>query len=522
MVNGATMIQNHSLLKRELFSWLYNVLIAHSYDYVVCVERKATAVIRMYLDFDNQCDFESDKALEWNRVLSSDALAYLPDNHLAGKRVLIFNEMIHHGRSTLETLKRIKENSESVAKVEAAAFACSIDFPSENWENDWGNQGGTPNAPHHVRHPKVSEREYEIRWRQVVEMLRTSGALLLDTEHIETSFKLRMPIRAFVEALCDVGLPVEYESGDISWPIGVTVRDPFVADLERLQLYLPDGIDIEERPKKIRLVRREHDEFAFIAIWYPPLPIDKVEDYINSNSVPDYIRPVMDHCKAERRPELLFHLIGLVCSMELLRSVWAALGPLVRKKLVIPIFSKGSIKPGEQLGHLRALYPFLNFNRLESEILAALSMSKDISAIKKAQIKRRSMSSWKKDLCSEFIDARTIIEGARRILIELVKKKLPVAIEEEWLDEEEDVAPEVEFTWNEFWQEGMDLSIRKTIRSIVMDYAIDNAILKTKHLVTKREGREYLVRSYAVDNEFALEGLIRLAYGGESLRSGQL
>jgi hypothetical protein len=504
---------NSDFFASELFTWLSRILRTNEFDYVVCVERKATAVLRMYLDYPYQHETE----LQWDRVLSSDALAYLPLDYLNGKKLLIFNETVHLGSSTIKTVQKIFENSPGVKQIAAAAFACYHGFSSEHWRKSLASLREGLDIPQYFAYDNVSGITYEILWRRIVEMLRRAGALLLDTEHIETSFKLQLPIRKLIEALCDIGIPVEYESDDIEYQTGITIENPVIENVERIRSLLPRDTDLSTRePRKLRLVRRGPSEYAFISIWYPALPLDTVEEYISSSVAPDYIRPAIAKCPQQNRVELIFHLASLVSGTELLRSLWAGLAPLTKKGGVIPDILTGSLKPGTQLGHLRAMYPLLEFDTLESEIRGVVSASRNLDAAKVLQKARETQKS-RKGYHPEFVDAKTRLEMSREILVNTLKKSIHFGIEEEWLDEDDKPPEEYPFTWDDFWQSGERSGIEENVRSVAMDCAIDSAILKTTHREVERNGRKFLVRGYLPDSEFARQQLILLVHGGESL-----
>lgn len=501
-------------LKKELFSWLGNTLKSNTFDFVVCVERKATAVIRMYLDFYDV----SEKILSWDNILSSDALKYLPPGYLDGKNVLIFNEMIHEGSSTLMTLRNVLRNSNNVARVEAAAFACANGFPKKQWLKNWIDAGGAPGAPHYVYEFGVSKIRYQRLWQSIVNMLRSSGALLLDTEHIETTFTLKMSIREFVKALCAVGLPIEYENDDSTWPIGVTVREPILANLEGLQSLLPQGIDLNAtEPKKLRFVRRNNNEFAAIAIWYPPLALQSAEKYIETGLLPSYISSAVSQCPMETRAEFIFHLSSLIASLEMLKATWAALSPLIKKGKIILNTPKGYLLPGEPLGHLRSLYPMLQFDSLESELQAAVSAYKDVETVHEVRKIQKGLTNQKERCAPVFVDLKTRSRAARDILVELIEEVTPIGIDEEWIADWDVPPRSLPFSWQQFWKAGQRIGVDENVRSVAMDYAIDNAILKTTHHVIERNGEKFIIRGYLPDSEFAHKALLRLALGGEIL-----
>ena len=113
----------------ECLSWLSQLLDPSKFDLVVPVERKATAILRTLLDLTPgiRCEWK------WTKVLSSEALRYLPRDRLRGQRILVFNEMIHHGSSTLDAIKAIEDNTSGAsAQVYTAAFFVHEDFKRDH------------------------------------------------------------------------------------------------------------------------------------------------------------------------------------------------------------------------------------------------------------------------------------------------------------------------------------------------------------------------------------------------------
>src|SRR5438552_6640062 len=119
------------------------------------------------------------------------------------------------------------------------------------------------------------------------------------------------------------------------------------------------------------MVRRGPKEFAFIVIWYPPVPTRSVAAGAWQNA-PAYIKPALENCPPDKIAELSFHLCSLITGLELIRSAWAGLAPFVDHGIE-PETVKGSEEAGSALGHLRALYPLIDFGKLETALAAAVS-----------------------------------------------------------------------------------------------------------------------------------------------------
>lgn len=509
---------NLSFCERRLFSWLSELLDRRRFDKIICVERKATAIIRALLDLTDNFDVD----WSWDWVLSSDALQFLPKNYLKGQRVLVFNEMIHHGSSTLRTIKAVLSNSPGVKRIETAAFIVHEDFQTHGvWRTKKFRSEPNAYSPDYAVHRSASKEFYTFTRQQLIEMLKSKGALMLDTEHLETTFKLDLPFSQLVDALCAFGKPVVYQSDVLDAFPGVTVRQPVVEKIDRLRELLPPGTDLElSAPKKVRLVRRGPNEFAFIPIWYPPIEMDQVDIYVSSARFPKYIKPALEACPSKKKYSLVFHLSSLIAGLELTRSVWAGLGPLVGNG-IRPNFG-GSKGLGPSLGHIRALYPLLDFAELECALGSVISAYKNILSGKRIH----SMTGWKPTSKKgptriTTVDADTARHQCLQVLISIVDSKDAFDLEEEeWFvrdEERRSGARFISFTWSEFWDRGKILGIDKSVRSILMDRAIDNAVLKTSDSIIEHDNRRFIVRAYEPDSEFALQALRRIARGAEEV-----
>jgi hypothetical protein len=490
----------------RIWQWLSSLLDESRYDVVVCVERKATALLRGFLDLSP--DFPLNWS--WDRVLSSGALPFLPPGWLDGKRLLVFNEMVHHGRSTAETIDAIRANSQNVASIETAAFAVHEDFYTQTIDG-----GQRRVAPDHCAHSSISDRVYGIVRNEIIDLLRHKGALLLDTEHLETTFTLTLPFRDFTEALLNCGIPVEYEEDPPTAFPGLTLCEPFLEDLEVLRSTLPVDSDLANLgPRKVRLVRRGPSEFAFIPIWYPAVPRESAREYAHSSSRPLYFGSVVEQCPERMRPVLVFHLAGLVAGLELLRCVWTALSPLVGKG-VRPDIVSGSTQCGAPLGHLKALYPLLNFEALGEAVTSAILACQDKHGVDRLRSARKRLKLAKPEV--HFVDLETRYRDCQRLFVALIESKDQFSVDsEDALNLALDGAFST-FTWDDFWAMGSHLGIPEPERSILMDTAIDSAMLKTSEMSVDRSGRDFIVRAYEPDSEFARKTLQRMGRGAEEV-----
>jgi len=504
------------LSERKYFEWLSNLLKDGDFDLLVTVERKATAFLRALLDL---CP-EYECGWEWGKVLSSDAIPFLPRGYLDGRKILVFNEMVHRGGSTRLAVEAIQNNLLSLApEIATAALVVHEDFPKECGSDHPSSQN--PSPPDYALEWYVKEPSYLEHRSRIITILKRKGALLLDTEHVESIFSTELAPTELIDALRTFGEPVVFQNGSGDFP-GVTVRTPATPILDEILKKLPLGAKVDERvPQKVRLVRRGPSEFALMPIWYPPIPARPVGEKPSWPNPPSYLGRSLQECPEGMKPELEFHLASLVTGIELLRCVWAGLRPyvLAKRKPIKPRSFMENTGVGSPLGHLRALFPLLDFEGLSVELCSAELGWKDSTLSKKVL----SATSWKKPSpkrASPRLYSVPNPDGpaaCRALLTEIVLRRRRYLVGEDWNDVETDREPLV-FPWSHFWSVGADLDIPEQVRSVAMDMAIDDAVLKTSHmLLAERDSEAFIVRSYEPDSEYARDGLERLASGAEPL-----
>lgn len=513
-------MRNFSIQQEHgLFSWLANVLDPSQYDVVVTVERKATALIRAFIDLSP--DYECK--VDWSHVLSSEALKYLPENWLKGKRVLVFNEMVHLGSSTKDTIEAIFKNTppDLMGPIETAALYVHQEFANSNVLRtiDYFRDRFESPVPMRVLQRDVSEEMYKLNRDRLIQLLKSRGALLLDTEHIESTFNFTIAPRRFLEALTTFGNPVEYENdADGNFP-GITIRTPVTADMEELRATLPEGADLSAKaPQKVRVVRRGPKSFAFVPIWYPPISLQSETEPPEWLSAPAYAKRAIDECPKELRADLIFHLVSLVTGIDLLRNVWGGLAPYL-KEGIDPDYPSGLLQRKAPLGHLHALYPLLDFDELQRAMRGAISACKDRDLTRR--VHKESEWSGKASVASMWtptsIDARTNISNCRAVLGEVARSQIESTTIDPWNVNQESHNYFPPLPWNAFWDKGEALGIPESERSVVMDIAIDNAVLKTTQIRIRRRSVTFMVRAFEPDSEYARDEIIRLGMGAEEL-----
>ena len=92
----------------NISTWLRQVMDHGQFNVLVPVERKATALLRAILDMHRQPGLD----LRWDQVISSDAISYCDvdsdEPFWVGKRVLVFNELVHTGTSTSTVVREVR------------------------------------------------------------------------------------------------------------------------------------------------------------------------------------------------------------------------------------------------------------------------------------------------------------------------------------------------------------------------------------------------------------------------------
>jgi hypothetical protein len=305
---------------------------------IVPVERKGTAVLRSLIE-------SGELELKWQQIVSDAALDLLPHGFFGGKRVLLFNEMVHHGHNTEQALGKLRAKGVSESDVEVVALAVHTDCP-------------TSARPDHFLYGWLSDERYEAKRSELVAMLQRHGSLLLDTEHVEVTVRLHCSVREFFEAVASCGSAIEFRSAGRH---NLTVYDPVDAsDEDALAVISPDSL-LDGVVKKGRVVQRGPDPnvFAVIGIWYPTTRSHAGKDM--RFRFRDELR-FLDELAST--PLGAFYATGLVSGLQVLRAMMAPVRGLGDKVTILGAPTGRSVD-GSPLDHLLALYPPLGADGIQ-------------------------------------------------------------------------------------------------------------------------------------------------------------
>jgi hypothetical protein len=322
-----------ALIEDTLCDFLANLLKREQIDLVVCAERKATAILRALIEAIQTLSWD------WSRVLSTAVMHQFDWGSFEGKRVLLFDELVHHGKTLDRYKSELCRLVPSGVEVLTAGYAvwdcCQL-------------------RPDFYYYGSVDSGTYEQMRDELVLMLQQHGSLLLDTEHIELSVRLHCGVREFYDTLAraaENGNSYSFISG--AGRTNITVERPDIASEEGLARCLIPGSNIKQTVCKVRVLERNHERFSVLPILYPNTRCLPTAEWLRS--LPDFVDRghLASAPKDENLHKELFYLVGLLGSAELLRSVAAVLGELVREqKIILEV-------PKENFLHLRAMFPRL-------------------------------------------------------------------------------------------------------------------------------------------------------------------
>lgn len=338
-------------IEQRIASFVQSVVRDTAPDLIVPVERKGTAILRALIDKMG----EGGLRWPWSQVVSSTALDFLTPEWVSEKRIkriLVFDEMIHHGRHLRDVVvnkltgDRLKIRSDNIT---TAVFGVHEDckFPLDRF-----------------CHSQLSEQTYQRLRGEIVTMLQRLGSLLLDTEHIEVTIRIRCSVNELVGLLSQEAEGcIVFRSGDNR--LNVTVATPHLADEERFASLLPEGCDRTGVVNKCRVIQTSSpDEFVLVPIFYA-----------NTPAVPDarWIQQLPAFLQASARtPKGVFYVAGLLTALEILRSVVGTLRKSPSVTITCPRFTPDASltdvpHEGGALNHLLALYPHLERHGPELE-----------------------------------------------------------------------------------------------------------------------------------------------------------
>ncbi len=313
-------ITERSRTVAALESFASDLVNDRSFDYVVPVERKGTALVRAALGASDET--------KWRRILSSSAVNSIsaPDRRL---RVLVLDDSVWSGRSLRAAVDAVR-SALPQAEIVTAAFVTHI--------------ASVPDVDI-AYYRRVDEECYREYRDAVVEYLQTKGNLLLDTEHVEVTARLDCSGQDFYSALAGWGETIMFASGS---RVNCTVlRRPDQVGGALLGV-MPDYTDMSNAICKLRVVSRpnERNTHSLVPICYPNLNLHPETQYRNPN-MPWTAAVGWDQ---ERPTSRVFQAVGLSLSVELVIDAMMFLSEALPDKVQFDFAADG-------VDHLLATFP---------------------------------------------------------------------------------------------------------------------------------------------------------------------
>ena len=442
---------DHKDILEEVRSYLENLITSLKPDLIVCTERKATAIMRCLIE-------EVSPALRWNwaQVLSSTVITQFDWKRFEGHRILLFDELVYHGRTLHEhlgKLRRLRPNDEIITAGFVVRERCRY-RPDISY---YGN---------------VDTQTYEDIRDSLVRALQDHGSLLLDTEHLELTIKLQCGLRDFYDSLSrasEDGNTWSFLSG--AGRINLTIERPDIMSPSELERVLIMGSNIEQCVCKIRVLERTHEEFSLLPICYPNTRCVLTDAWLDN--LPGFVDRELLLRPTDLRPGL-FYLVGLLASVEILRAPISALADLARNHGVVIEVS------ADKLRHLKAMFPYVDIEGLARYVLDVVGDSE-----------RRKLLRSRHAVHARNLNDDMLFKLAGRVMYRIVKD--PDAID-------------TGISWRQLIQYALEdnamAGLTPNALSVIADRLIDDGMLVT-HVceVKSTTGDPYIIRTFAPDGE---------------------
>ena len=464
-------MNNSISLESQLLEFLREQLIRHSVDLVVCTERKATAIFRALIQEIPEPRLEWD----WHNVISTRAMDAFNWDEFDGTVVLLFEELVHHGRNLTRNKERLEPLVPDGVEIVTAGFAV--------WD-------ACDSRPDEAYFPSVGFKHFEEIREQMILMLQKHGSLLLDTEHIELTARIECSVQEFYGALANAapkGNAYSFLSGLNR--LNLTIEDPYVLDPECLEGLLIPGSTTAGTVKKCRILARSHNTFSIMPIFYPNVRCAQIDDW--QSHIPSFVRA---DCLSAGRPDELFYITGLLASVQLLQSVVSSLSDLVRGQKVILEVSADGFK------HLAAMFPNIVLEGLHSYVADVVAHGRSAK-----------LPGSKRSDSVEAIREKGLLNSCYYLLTSLQRE----------IDEElpaDEIGLEKCGPHGKSWAEIMAIAessqelvgLPSPAWTVVPDRLIDNGTLVTRaESVVASDGSVWAVRTFSPDGEIVGEKLRR-------------
>lgn len=321
-------------IEKQLLEFLQGVIDREKIDLIVCCERKATAILRALI----KEIAPPNLSWEWHKIVSTNSMFQFDWFSFVGKKVLLFDEMVHHGNTLKLHKNELMDYLPKGVDVITAGFAV------------WNRCEHPPDFSYYR---SIDLEAYEEIREDIVCMLQQNGSLLLDTEHIELRARIYCGVREFYNELAMSTNPGQTTSFISNCGVSnLTINDPDILD-DSLKRLLPPRSKTEGVVRKCRVLERSHDTFSIVPIFYPNIPKDIPKEWIDT--LPEFAD---SRNRIDANSKELFYIAGLLASIELLRGVVASLSYLIREnKITLEV-------PKENFDHLKAMFPKINTSAL--------------------------------------------------------------------------------------------------------------------------------------------------------------
>jgi hypothetical protein len=457
---------NHDVvIERRLLQFIEELILREEVDLIVCSERKGTAILRALIQEIRNPKLE----WPWERVVSTAAIEEFDWSSFGGKTILFFDELIHHGYS----LKRAKEKLSTFIKDDTRIISAGFAV--------WDRCECRPDFSYYS---SVDIQSYVDIRNEIIGMLQQYGSLLLDTEHIELTVIIDCGIKEFYQELArasECGNAFSFLSA--SERLNLTIRNPDILEPEELNKWLTPGSNTKGVVWKCRVLEKDHSRFSIMPIFYPNARCIIDERWISN--LPSFIdrKSIIN-----ARPTYLFYLVGLLASIEILKSVVASLNDLIRAQKIVLEVPKGDFT------HLRAMFPMIDTEKLWDYVRNVVLKAKQ----------------HKLERSAKSVEVQHVPEKVLTNMSYLLISRIMKVIDQK----EEDTRLLRGVTWSQLDEiakaGGELLKVDHKLWSIVPDRLIDSGMLHTDvEEVKSTLGEPWAIRTFGPDSEIVAGKLRR-------------
>jgi hypothetical protein len=238
------------ILYNELLSFLEKQNICNEYDYTVPIERKGMALLRI-LQESGEAKQIQNVIISPEKILSSEAISFLPDDWLLGKKIWVFDDSLFTGTRMKQVCDSLKNRG---AVVKSGAFAV---YEHTKFSPDiWFYQ--------HLHFQAYAE----IRNR-ILDFISSSENLILDTERIGLKIHCNLKSDEIIDNLRFLGeIIIVPRSMDTATKF-ISIHDPEFFDIDLIKKEIHNFRNLFY---KLRFIVKDF-EFWIIPIFYAPVKV---------------------------------------------------------------------------------------------------------------------------------------------------------------------------------------------------------------------------------------------------------